>query len=466
LVLERAPEEESGGNTRFTAGAFRCVYDNVEDLKTLMPDLTEEEIANTDFGSYTEEKFYDDMGRVTEYRTDPELCELLVTRSKETMRWMQGKGIRFVPIYGRQAFKVDGKFKFWGGLTVEAWGGGPELIASLTRIAKKAGITVGYDARALSLIADDDGISGVRVRHEGKTAEVSTKCVVLAAGGFQANAEWRTRYLGPGWDLAKVRGSRFNTGDGIRMALDIGAMPTGNWSGCHAVGWDRNAPAFGDLSVGDNFQKHSYPFSIMLNANGERFVDEGADFRNYTYAKYGRVILLQPSQFAWQVFDKKVLHLLRDEYRIKRVTKVRANSLEELVQKLEDVSPIRALATIKAYNAAVKKDVPFNPNIKDGRGTIGLTPPKSNWANTIEESPFEAYAVTCGVTFTFGGLKIDTEGRVMDSDGRPIPGLFAAGELVGGLFYFNYPGGTGLMAGSVFGKIAGTTAGRRASQLP
>ena len=127
--------------------------------------------------------------------------------------------------------------------------------------------------------------------------------MVLACGGFEANAEWRTRYLGPGWELAKVRGTRFNTGDGIRMALDIGAMPYGNWSGCHAVGWDRNAPEFGDLAVGDDFQKHCYPFGIMVNANGERFVDEGADFRNYTYAKYGRVILSQPGQFAWQIFD-------------------------------------------------------------------------------------------------------------------------------------------------------------------
>ena len=157
--------------------------------------------------------------------------------------------------------------------------------------------------------------------------------MVLASGGFQANAEMRTRYLGPAWDLAKVRGTRFNTGDGIKMALDIGAMPTGNWSGCHAVGWDRNAPEFGDLTVGDNFQKHSYPCGIMINANGERFVDEGADFRNYTYAKYGRVILMQPGQFAWQVFDNKIIPMLRDEYRIKRVTKVRADTLEELVQQ-------------------------------------------------------------------------------------------------------------------------------------
>jgi tricarballylate dehydrogenase len=204
----------------------------------------------------------------------------------------------------------------------------------------------------------------------------------------------------------------------------------------------------------------------MLNANGERFVDEGADFRNYTYAKYGRVILMQPGQFAWQVFDKKIIPMLRDEYRIKQVTKVRADTLEELVKKLDDVDPVSALATIKAYNKAVRTDVPFDPNVKDGRRTEGLAINKSNWANTIDEGPFEAYAVTCGVTFTFGGLKIDTEGRVMDTDGQAIPGLHAAGELVGGLFYFNYPGGTGLMAGSVFGKIAGTTAGRRAAQQP
>ncbi|MFZ0127268.1 MAG: FAD-dependent tricarballylate dehydrogenase TcuA, partial [Xanthobacteraceae bacterium] len=345
----------------------------------------------------------------------------------------------------------------------EAWGGGPGLIESHTAIAKKQGITIAYNARALSLIADDDGVRGVRVKHDGRTAEVSARCVVLAAGGFQANTEMRTRYLGPGWELAKIRGTRFNTGDGIRMALEIGAMPTGNWSGCHAVGWDRNAPEFGDLAVGDNFQKHSYPWGIMINAEGERFVDEGADFRNYTYAKYGRVILMQPGQFAWQVFDAKIIPMLRDEYRIKQVTKVRAETLEELVKKLDDVNAERALQTIKTYNKAVRTDIAFNPNVKDGRRTDGLAVNKSNWANTIDQAPFEAYAVTCGVTFTFGGLKIDTEGRVVDTDGHVIPGLHAAGELVGGLFYFNYPGGTGLMAGAVFGRVAGATAGRRAA---
>ncbi|MGH8432338.1 MAG: FAD-dependent tricarballylate dehydrogenase TcuA, partial [Solimonas sp.] len=320
-----------------------------------------------------------------------------------------------------------------------------------------------YEHRAVGLLETNGVITGVVARVNGQLRELHADAVILASGGFQANTEWRTRYLGPNWDLAKVRGTRFNTGDGIRMALDIGAMPYGNWSGCHAVGWDRNAPPFGDLAVGDNFQKHSYPFGIMLNASGERFVDEGADFRNYTYAKYGRVILSQPGQFAWQIFDRKVLHLLRDEYRIKQVTKVKADTLEELVTKLDDVNAVHALQTILAFNTAVKTEVPFNPNVKDGRGTDGISPPKSNWANRIDQPPFEAYAVTCGVTFTFGGLKITTDGEVVDSDGRTIPGLYAAGELVGGLFYFNYPGGTGLMSGSVFGRIAGNSAGRRAA---
>jgi tricarballylate dehydrogenase len=458
LVLERAPEDERGGNSTFTAGAIRCVYRGVDDLRKLMPDLTDDEIASTDFGAYTEDDFFDDMARVTEYRADPDLVELLVRRSAETMLWLKDKGVRFAPIWGRQAFKVEGRFKFWGGLTVEAWGGGPGLVEALYKAAAAAGIEVRYGARALSLIADDDGVHGVRARIEGRTVELPARAVVLACGGFEANAEWRTRYLGPGWDLAKVRGTRFNTGDGIRMALEIGASPAGNWSGCHAVGWDRNAPEFGDLAVGDAFQKHSYPFSIMVNADGERFVDEGADFRNYTYAKYGRVILNQPGQFAWQVFDAKVTHLLRDEYRIRQVTKAGADTLGALAAKLEGVDPERFLATVAQYNAAVDTATPFNPNIKDGRATRGLAVPKTNWANTIDTPPFEAYAVTCGVTFTFGGLRVTTDAQVVDTDGHPIPGLFAAGELVGGLFYFNYPGGSGLMSGAVFGRIAGASA--------
>ena len=461
-LLERSPRELAGGNTRFTAGAMRFAYDGVDDLRRLMPDLTDAEVAQTDFGTYSQAQFFEDMGRVTEYRTDPDLCETLVTRSRETLFWMRDKGVRFAPIWGRQAFKIGGKFKFWGGLTVEAWSGGPGLVDAWTAIAAREGIEVLYGARAISLIADDAGVHGVRVKQGGRTRDLPAGAVVLAAGGFQANTEWRTRYLGPGWDLAKVRGSRFNTGDGLRMALDIGAMAYGQWSGSHAVQWERNAPEFGDLAVGDGFQKHSYPFGILLNARGERFLDEGADFRNYTYAKYGREVLKQPRQFAWQVFDAKVAGLLRDEYRIRQVTRVTADTLDELVAKLEDVDAGRALETIEAFNAAVRTDIAFDPNLKDGRGTQGLPIPKSNWANPLDTPPYEAYAVTCGVTFTFGGLRIDGQAAVLDVDLAPIPGLYAAGEMVGGLFYENYPGGTGLTAGAVFGRIAGTSAGMAA----
>jgi len=459
-MLEAAPEEESGGNSRFTAGSVRVVYNGVDDIKTLVPDLTEQEIATTDFGTYTRDQFFDDMARVTQNRADPDLVDLLVGRSFDTFCWMRGKGVRFIPIYGRQAFKIEGKFKFWGGLTVEAVGGGPGLIKMLTEAARKRGIEIRYQTRALRLLFDGVRVSGVRIRHDGVESDIVGRSVVLACGGFESNSEWRTRYLGPGWDLAKVRGTRFNNGDGIRMAMDIGASPCGNWSGCHAVQWEMNAPEFGDLAVGDQFQKHSYPFAILINANGKRFVDEGADFRNYTYAKYGRVVLEQPGQFAWQIFDQKVKHLQRDEYRIKQVTRVSADTIEEFARKLEGVNARQFLDTISEYNKAVRTDIAFNPNIKDGRRTESLAVNKSNWANTIDAPPFEGYAVTCGLTFTFGGLRITTDAEVLNTDYAPIRGLYAAGELVGGLFYFNYPGGSGLTSGAVFGRIAGSAAAR------
>lgn len=458
VVLERADRKRAGGNTAFTAGAMRVAYNGVDDLRRLMPELTDDEVAMTDFGAYTTSDFLDDLARVTEYRTDPDLAETLVDRSFDTLLWMKDKGVRFAPIYGRQAFKVDGRFKFWGGLTVEVSGGGPGLVDFLTRAALAEGITIHYGARATSLLRDDQGVKGVVVRQDGTTREEYADAVVLACGGFQANTEMRTRYLGPSWDLAKVRGTMYNTGDGIQMALAAGASPVGNWSGAHAVGWELNAPEFGDLTVGDNFQKHSYPWGVMVNARGERFLDEGADFRNYTYAKYGREILAQPGHFAWQIFDQKVIHLLRDEYRIKQVTKRTASSLEDLAGKLDGVDPEGFLREMETYNAAVDSAVDFDPNVKDGRRTHGLTVDKTNWANRIDEGPFEAYAVTCGITFTFGGLRIDTSANVLDTDLGPIPGLYAAGELVGGIFYFNYPGGSGLTNGSVFGRIAGASA--------
>ncbi|MCZ6472345.1 MAG: FAD-dependent oxidoreductase, partial [SAR324 cluster bacterium] len=216
LVLEAAPEELRGGNSRFTGGIVRMVFNGVEDLEQIYDDLTEDEKANADFGSYTAEDFFNDMGRITQYRTNPDLCEVMIDKSLESYLWMKSKGVKFMPPYNRQAFKVDGKFKFWGGLAVEVWGGGEGLVSALFNAAEREGIKVMYNTRATACLHGDEGVHGVRALSEGRSVEIQAKAVVLAAGGFESNAEWRTRYLGPGWDLAKVRGTRYNLGDGIR----------------------------------------------------------------------------------------------------------------------------------------------------------------------------------------------------------------------------------------------------------
>ncbi|HUB47616.1 MAG TPA: FAD-dependent tricarballylate dehydrogenase TcuA [Acetobacteraceae bacterium] len=454
-MIETAPEEARAGNSAFTGGAFRFVHEGVKDLLRIAPDIESLDLDTIDFGTYTREQYFDDMGRLTEYRCDPELTDILISGSTDAAIWLRRHGVRFQPALGRQAFKVDGRFKFWGGLACHILGGGLHLTQTLHEALSRAGIPVLYRTQAIGLLQDDARVSGVRVVHGGRRYDLRAKAVVLACGGFESNPEMRARYLGPNWDLAKVRGTRYNTGWGHRMAMDIGAAVTGHWSGAHAVQWDMNAPEFGDITIGDRFQKHNYPFGILVNARGERFLDEGLDFHSYTYAKYGHEVMRQPGLFAWQVFDQKIVHLLREEYRIARITKEQANTLEELAGKLTGVDPRGFLRTVDAYNAAPRPDVPFNPNIHDGLRTNGLAIDKTNWANKLDAPPYHAYGVTAGVTFTFGGLKVSAKAEVLDSSSTPIGGLFAAGEIVGGLYYHNYGSGTGLVAGVVFGRLAG-----------
>jgi tricarballylate dehydrogenase len=457
-MLEAASEEEAGGNSRFAGGVMRFAYDSVADLQRLS-DIPADEARNADWESNTIEQFYDDLYRVTSFRTDPALSEILVTRSLDAMVWLRSQGVKFSPNYRHQSAVIDGKRRFFGRMPMWITGGGPGLVQDLTTTAVKKDVEIFYGTRAVSLAYDGERVSGVQANSRGNPAAFHAKAVVLACGGFEANPEWRTRYLGPGWELAKVRGTRFNVGDGLRMALDIGACPYGNWSGRHAVSWERHAPEFGDLSLPESSYRHSYPMSIMINAEGKRFVDEGIEFYNYTYAKYGAEVLKQPGQFAYQVFDAKVKHLLRPEYGGRNVTRVTASTLEELASRLEGVNREGFLKTVREFNAAVRKDVPFNHSIKDGRSATGIEPPKSNWANPLDTPPFEAYAVTCGITFTFGGLRVDPgTAQVLDVNFHPIPGLYTAGEMLGGLFYFNYPAGTGLVSGTVFGRIAGASA--------
>ena len=459
-VLEKAPEGERGGNTYFTGGGFRFPYQGMDDILRIIPDLSKAEIERVDVGTYPAAQFRDDLARVTDGLIDDGMASALVREAAPTIEWLHGQGVTFTLMTGRQANEVDGKLVFYGGLTVEAVGAGKGLSDQEFEAARRGGVNVRYGAKVVNLLRDGRRICGVELWTEDEVEELNADAVVLAAGGFEANIEMRTRYLGPGWDMAKVRGSRFNTGDAIQAAIDVGAQPFGNWSGAHAVAWDLNAPPTGNRIVADLYQKHSYPYGLIVNVNGERFVDEGADIRNYTYAKYGRAILSQPERAAFQLFDQRTAHLLRDEYRVRQVTMAQAGTIEALAESL-GVDSGGLQRTVDEYNRSCPEHGidDFNPSTLDGVGTRGINPPKSNWALPFDSPPYLGYAVTCGITFTFGGLKIDPRsGQVLDTEDRPMTGLYAAGELVGGLFYNNYAGGSGLMAGSVFGRIAGRSA--------
>lgn len=462
LVLEKAPEAARGGNSYFAGGLFRFPFESVDDLEELTGEISAGERARIEIDAYSESLFYDDLMRLSDGLADPDLCSTLVENARSTLAWLRDHGASWGLAYGRQSFRVGEKSRFWGGLACEVVGGGKGLVDALFETAQKRGVEIVYDTMAHRLLVGRDGaVRGVEARGPDGLREIEAGAVVVACGGFEANPEMRSRYLGQGWDLAKVRGTAFNTGDGIRMALDAGAQAYGNYGGAHAVAWDAGAPQFGDRRIADLFQKHSYPLGIVVNVNGERFLDEGADFRNFTYAKYGAEILQQPRRLAFQIFDQQVVNDLRDEYRIREVTSGTADTVRELALAL-DIDPGGLERTVEAYNASVQ-DGDYNPAVLDGKGTVGITPPKSNWALRLDRPPFVGYAVTCGITFTFGGLRIDRGARVLDTRGQVIGGLFAAGELVGGLFYGNYPGGSGLTAGSVFGRIAGNGAAERAA---
>ncbi|MEQ9334877.1 FAD-dependent tricarballylate dehydrogenase TcuA [Thalassobaculum sp.] len=458
LVLEKAAEEEKGGNSYFTAGGFRFCHTGIDDAVTdVLTDLSDAERDQIVLPPHDRQAFYDNLMKVTRHQSDEDMAWILIDGSRPAMAWLREHRIRFIPMFGRQSFLVDGKHHFYGGVNIEAVGGGAGLIEMELAEIARMGCDIRYGTGATRLLHDNNRrITGIEVFGPNGYEEIATGAVVLACGGFESNPEMRVRYLGPGWDLCRVRGTRHNMGEGIRMALDIGARPYGNWSGCHSVGWDISAPPYGDRRILDNFQKHSYPWGIMVNMNGERFVDEGEDVRNHTYVKFGRIIMSQPYRTAVQIFDQKTIPLLRDEYRIREVTKVTADSIEDLARQLE-IAPEALTATVEEFNAACRPGK-FNPAVLDGVTTRGLAIDKTNWALPIDEPPFEAYVTTTGITFTFGGLKINDRGEVQDLSDRSIPGLYAAGELVGGLFVENYPGGSGLMAGTVFGRLAGNSA--------
>lgn len=471
-LIDKCPKEWAGGNSYFTAGGFRTVHNGLADLLPLVNNVDAPSESRIDMSPYSEADFMRDLHRMTGGRTDPALARILVNDSNGAIKWLAQNGVRFQLSFNRQAYEVDGRIKFWGGMALKTEDGGKGLMTDHQRKAAELGIEVLFSTAAKNLVTDPvtGAVHAVAVTHRGQEKLISTKAVILAAGGFEANPRMRAQFLGPQWDLALVRGTPYNTGDALEMAIrDASAKQAGNWSGCHCVAWDASAPSdAGDREVSNEFTKSGYPLGIMVNRAGERFVDEGSDMRNYTYAMVGREILNQPGHVAFQIWDSRTIPWLRsEEYRPEVVQQIRADSIEDLAAKcaqhgLQDQP--RFIDTVTKFNSTASQNAHparrWDPAVKDGLSTTGLAIPKSNWALPVDKPPFLAVKVTAGVTFTFGGLLVrpETAAVVSSMTNREIPGLYCVGEMLGGIFYDNYPGGSGLTSGTVFGRRAGRAA--------
>ncbi|HET6492639.1 MAG TPA: FAD-dependent tricarballylate dehydrogenase TcuA [Burkholderiales bacterium] len=460
LVLEKAPKEKRGGNTHFSGAVFRFIYDDVSELDRFVPSA-ERDYPGFHKGvqPYPVEAFRADLMKVTQERSDPELSKILIENSYDTMCWMQDSGrMAFELALSVMGVRVGNEVKWPRGAMIRIVHEGVGLSKTWFETAERAGIEIRYESGAQRLTQAESGrVNGVVVRGPNGIETINGKAVVLACGGFETNPEWRLRYLGAPWDHAKVRGSNFNYGDGLKMALDIGAMPWGHWSGCHATPINAEASDYGVQNLTDKTNRLSYFLGVMINVEGRRWIDEGADINSFTYAKYGGLILKQPRSLVYQIFDSKVLSLLEPRYSTSEPLK--SDTLEGLVKQLK-VDQKQALKTLADYNAASGRGGAFNPALLDGVHTEGIDPPKTNWAQKLDTPPYVAYPVTGGITFTFGGLKVSQDAQVIATDWKPIPGLYTCGEMVGGLFHYNYPLGTGLMSGAVFGRIAGRSAAR------
>ena len=454
VVLEKAPPSAQGGNCSYTGGGFRFVHDGIEDLRSLLPDLTDREVANVSMGPYTAEDFREHLTAVTHGDTDPELMEVLISQSRPTIDWMHSKGVTW-ELSDRRGLISQAPSVIPSSVGLSAWQSGAGLVQMLTTACRRSGIDILYETKMLRLMQDSrGGVCGVVAQDSDGVQEIHAGGVVLACGGFEANQEMRVKYLGTGWERAKVRGSKYNTGDGHRAAMEVGAGPAGQWTGCHATPIDIDAPTTGVLEATDKMPRRSYTLGITVNLGGRRFIDEGEGFAEQTFVKACGLILEQERGIGIQIFDNKAIPLLEGRYG--QSTPVEGGSIEELAEKLPVNSKVLS-ATVKAFNDQAQDDE-YRPRELDGRSTRTLSPPKSNWAIKIDTPPFRAYTVTGGITYTYGGPKINSEAQVLDMEDRPIPGLYAAGEIVGGIFYHNSLRAAGLMHGAAYGKLAGANA--------
>jgi tricarballylate dehydrogenase len=430
IVIEGAPAFYRGGNTRHTRN-LRLSHDGT---------------APTMTGPYAEAEFLDDLYRVTGGETDKLLAKLTIARSTELLGWMDEQGVRFqAPLAGTLSLGKTNAFFL---------GGGRGALNALYRQAEALGVTVIYDAPVTALTIEHGYFMSAAIKHEGGVKSIRGRALVAAAGGFEANIEWLKKYWGEAADNFLIRGTPYNRGDVLRMLLDADVMPVGDPTQCHAVAIDARAPKF-DGGIATRLD--SIVFGIVVNRDALRFYDEGEDTWPKRYAIWGRLVAQQAGQIAWSIIDAKSLRLFMPSI----FPAIEAPTIPELAGKL-GLDPAALEKTIADFNAAVKPGT-FDHTQLDDCATQGLAIPKSHWARAIQQPPFYGYPLRPGITFTYLGVRVNEESRIVLKDGKPSGNMFAAGEIMAGnVLGKGYLAGIGMTIGAVFGRIAGEGASTHA----
>ncbi len=432
LVLDCAPRALRGGNSRHTRN-LRCAHAAPTEILT---------------GAYSEQELLDDIERVNDGETDAALAALVAERSIECVPWMMSVGARFQPSL-RGTLQLSRTNAFF-------LGGGTALMNSYYAAAEELGIEVRYDSEATHLALRGGAFESVTVRVGGAERDIRAKAAVVASGGFEANLDWLREAWGDAANNFLVRGTPYNRGTMLRALLDAGAAPVGDPRECHAVAIDGRAPKFDGGIV---TRLDCVPLGIVVDRNAERFDDEGADFWPKRYAVWGKLVARQPGEIAYSIIDAKVRGLFMPSV----YPAIEAASVRELAARL-DLPAERLEATVNAFNGAVQPGS-FDHTTLDDCSTADLTPAKTHWAQRLDTPPYAAYPLRPGITFTYLGVRVGADARVLAANGVPFENVYAAGEIMAGnVLRKGYIAGIGMTIGTVFGRIAGESAARHASE--
>jgi tricarballylate dehydrogenase len=431
LLVESAPKAFRGGNSRHTRN-LRAMHDQPNAVLT---------------DAYKEDEYWDDLLRVTGGNTDEALARMTIRASSGLFGWMKDAGVRFQP-------SLTGTLNL-GRTNAFFLGGGKALVNAYYLTAEKLGVEVLYDTEVVSMNMDDGSVRSVDITYKGFPETVHARCVVASSGGFQANLDWMREYWGDAVDNFVIRGTPYNRGRVLKNLLGQGVAAVGDPTQCHAVALDARAPKF---DGGITTRLDSVPYSVVVNRDGDRFYDEGEDVWPKRYAIWGRLIAQQPGQIAYSICDAKAFPLFMPSV----FPAIKADTLEELAVKMKlDAGKVRQ--TIEDFNKAVKPNQVFDNLKLDGSATDGLTPNKTNWARAVDKPPFYGYPLRPGITFTYLSVKVNDKAQVLMDNGQPAGNLFASGEIMSGnILGKGYLAGFGMTIGTVFGRIAGQEAARRA----